>query len=89
MNTLTPNFSSAHQERNLKAIQKRKGVEIVEVNNDVKLIDSDGKIYYAGKSATVKVGAKKSIIYLSLTHFIIDNVIGRMFINGYDFKKKS
>lgn len=88
MNTLTPNFSAEHQEQNLKAIQKRKGVEIVEVNNEVKLIDSDGKIYYAGKSATVKVGAKKAIIYLSLTPFVIDNVIGRMFINGYDFKKK-
>jgi hypothetical protein len=89
MNTLTPDFSAAHQEQNLKAIQKRKAVEIVDINNDVKLIDSQGKIYYAGKSATVKVGEKKALIYLALTPFVIDNVIGRMFINGYDFKKKS
>lgn len=83
MNTLTPNFSAEQQEQNLKAIQKRKGVEIVEVNNDVKLIDSEGKMYYAGKSATVKVGVKKALIYLSLTPFVIDNVISRMFKIDY------
>jgi hypothetical protein len=83
----TPNFSAAHQEENLKAIQKRNGVEIVEINNDVRLKNSEGKKFYAGKSATVKVGEKKALIYLSLSRFVIDNVIGRMFKSDYVFKK--
>lgn len=87
MNALTPDFSVAHQERNLKAIQKRKAVEIIDINNDARLYTGEGKIYYAGKTATVKVGEKKAVIYLALTPFVIDNVIGRMFKNRYDFKK--
>jgi hypothetical protein len=77
----SPNFSTDYQLKNLKNIRQMKGVDVIEVNSDVQLYNSQGNLCYSGKSATVKVGEKTSVIYLSLTPFIINNVIGKMFKN--------